>query len=189
MPVPIPVTNTGCMKEELVFPDKNRKDSGTVMPLGRKKRMAAVSVARRVFKDEPALVIQKRYRPFRQFVDGSQGVRGTRKDQVEAVAALFQELKNVHPDRFVYGSEAKLGGRSLDKSEHCAVLFHYGEVADAAGGELIADAAGSPKKIEGFQRGKVEIVFEDIKESLPGDIGGRAGVRHFRRRVDPSSTE
>jgi hypothetical protein len=176
--------------ESLLFIDKDREDRGAVMTLGHIQRIVFIIIAGGMFQYEPPLFIQQLFADDEpgQVVDIGKGVRRSGKYEVEGRSALVDIAEHIHPDHFII-LQLQFRSALLDEGEHGRIFFYHGEIPCAPGCQLIADAARSPEKVEGFQRRQVQVIFQDVEQPFFGNIRGRPGMGHFCRGVDPPAAK
>jgi hypothetical protein len=125
---------------------------------------------------------------FRYFVDLGQTIRGSGENEIIWLLGVPKEPKNVILDDFELG-KTKILGCFTDKLVHDPVFFHDSAMERSPGSQLVGNAPGTSKKVQGSQAFQLDIMLQNIKQSFLGDIGGRPGKGHFGRRVHPTPTQ
>ena len=135
-----------------------------------------------VFQDEPSPGGQKRITEYhiRQGLYTLQSIRGISEDNIERKGGMPQESKDIGPYH-IHLRHLQLPKGVAYKTKLTGIILHQHDLSGAAGGELIADAAGAGKEVQDGAFFEIEIVFQDCEKCFLGHIGRRTGLQRARR--------
>ncbi len=130
-----------------------------------------------MFQDEPSPGSQKRIAEdhIRQGLYTLQGIRRISEDNIEREGSMPQESEDIGPYHLHF-RHLQLAQGVAYKTKLTGIVLHQHDLLGAAGGELIADAAGAGEKVQNRALFEIEMVFQDREKRFLGHIGRRTGL-------------